>query len=168
MNAEQAPVDVAAFARIPIHRSRQIWRALRECGGLPGGPNVRLGPEHVARVLLALTTLQIKDTGQTVAELGALPTISTDAPPGALLDALTALVRTIPASPIMADLDVGTGHLEVDVRSASVTWHVHDLFGRPRTIVYRQPSAPPISGVTTISIVPLAVVRAIAEKLVTK
>lgn len=162
MSAERHLPAIAAITDRPISEIRQRSRAAREAGFLPSGKGATWLPVHLVRLIIGLACDRVADVGPTIKSMRQLPRQSPDGPPGDLEQALSALITTLPASPVLGDLDIATGHVAIDVEHQEVTWHVHDLFGRPAIIRYSTNPTPP-QAVVSAKIVPMATLRELAK-----
>lgn len=164
MSADRYIPDIARITCRPIGEVRQRWRAAREAGFLPSGRSVTLSPTHVARLVIALACDQALAVGPTIARMRNLPRKSADGPPGTLEAGLAAVIAAVTRFPVLGDLDISSGHIEIDAENGALTLFVHNLFGHRVSIEYAE--ADTVEGaLRAVKIIPIETLRDLARSL---
>lgn len=149
---------LAHAAGRPTGQVRQMLRALREAGFVPGFDG-KPSSIHVARVILALGADLVKDAAPTVATLRVLPLRTPAALPPTAEAMLAELVAVLPASPVLSDFDLDDGllHLAAD----SVTLECLTLAGHRVCVRY----GAPLTGIASRTTVPINQIRKIIQAI---
>lgn len=137
---------IAATLGQPISHVRQILRALREDGQIPGIRGGDLQIEHLAAVITAVTADFVKDASGRARSLGALTLQSAADLPSTGGAMLTRLMSTIATSAVVADYDLDDGYLHIG--DDSIVLECLTLSGRRACIRYGS-GAPAIAATTT-------------------
>ena len=151
---------IAATLGQPISHVRQILRALREDGQIPGIRGGDLRIEHLAAMITAVTADFVKDAAGRARSLGALPLQSAAELPSTAGAILTRLISTIATSPVVADYDLDDGYLHIG--DDSIVLECLTLDGRRACIRYGS-GAPAIAATTTTF--PLSALVALATAI---
>ena len=165
MDSTRIPAAVAAITGLPESHCRQVLRAAREAAWLSSGRHPTIEPVHISRLLLGLASRRIADVAPTIAALRDMPLQATAGPSGTLEEALVALIVALPKSPVLGDLDISGGCLSIDPERRAVTWHVHDLLGRPAALRYAAEPVP-APGIATSITIPFTAITALSHELV--
>lgn len=116
---------------------RQTLRALREAGLVPGLRGGDLQPEHLSMVILGLCAPTYATAADTCHRLAALQLADAADMPMSAGDALTAIVRILPRTPVLGGLDLDDGFLTVG--NGQVTIEALSLAGKRAVVRYGAP-----------------------------
>lgn len=118
---------------------RQTLRALREAGLVPGLRGGDLQPQHLPTVVLGLCAPTFATAADTSSRLAALRLADAADLPKTAGDAMAAIVRILPRSPVLGGLDLDDGF--VTVGNGQVTIEALSLAGKRAVVRYGAPSS---------------------------
>ncbi|WP_165219537.1 hypothetical protein [Affinirhizobium pseudoryzae] len=113
---------------------RQTLRTLREAGLVPGLRGGDLQPEQLPAVILGLCAPTFATAADTYERLAALRLADAADLPKSAGDALTAIVRILPRSPVLGSLDLDDGFLTVG--NGQMTIDALSLAGKRAVVRY--------------------------------
>jgi hypothetical protein len=137
-----------------VSDARQMLRALREADLVPGH-GIAPKPEHVARIILALSADLQKSVAPTVAALQDLTVRTNVRLPPSAGGMLTLLVETLPRSPVFGDFDLDDGFLHFSAESVNL--ECLTLAGHRACVRY----GAPFEGIAHTVTIPISTVRSL-------
>ena len=149
---------LARSAGRPVSNARQLLRALREAGLVPGHGETPTSV-HTARVVMALSADLVKNVVPTVTALRTLPITTPCGLPATAEAMLTRLIEILPHGPVFGDYDVDDGF--VHIATDSVSLECLTLTGHRACARYGAPFA----GIAHTVTIPVSSIRAIAAAI---
>lgn len=167
MPARQLCEAVSARTGIPVRRTRQVCRVLREAGLIPPGAMPPMQPLHVARIIIALASELVKDVSDDVRQAEALPRVGESNAPRIAGAMLTSLVEALAGRRNVNGIDLTEGFVEVHQAWAEVTVRCRGDDGQPISYTYGEPDDLPADTFASRMLgVPFATIRRLAADLI--
>lgn len=140
---------------------RQTLRALREAGLVPGLRGGNLKPQHLPTVVFGLCAPTFATAADTSSRLATLRLADAADLPSTAGDALAAIVRILPRSPVLGGLDLDDGFITVG--SGQLTIEALSLAGKRAVVRYGTPD----NNDNTLHRFPLNGIRELAKTMET-
>lgn len=154
--------SLARSAGRPISSARQLLRALREAGFVPGHGAIPTST-HIARIIMALAADTAKAAPERVRALRLLPCRTACGLPSTAEAMLTRLVEIVDASPVLDEFDIDGGTLHIG--PTWVTLECLSLTGKRAAVRYGDSAG---DAVTASVSIPIATIREIANSILEK
>lgn len=137
MNESRFTEAIGARLGFRFSAVRQTLRSLREAGLVPGLRGGDLSPQHLPIVVLGLCASTYATAADTCNRLAALRLSDAADLPKTAGDALAAIVRILPKSPVLGGLDLDDGFLIIG--GGQMTIEALSLAGKRAVVRYGTP-----------------------------
>lgn len=150
---------VARSVDMPVSAARQMLRALREAGLIPGN-GITPSAIHIARIVMALSSDTAKGAPERVNALRLLPLRTACGLPSTAEAMVARLVDTVSSSPVLDEFDIDGGSLQIG--PFSIVLDCLSLTGKRAVVRY---GGAPADAITTSTTIPISMVRKLAESI---
>jgi hypothetical protein len=150
---------VASSVGMPVSAARQVLRALRESGLVPGN-GIKPTSANIARIVLALSSDTARGAPERVNALRMLPLRTACGLPSTAEAMVARLVDTISSSPVLDEFDIDGGSLHIG--PSSIVLDCLSLTGKRAAVRYGDA---PADAITTSTSIPISTVRKLAESI---